>query len=370
MKFLNIAFQLFSFVVSCFLLYPEHANARGSLGVSKWEETLLDELEQFEGEKAERQSWHLDRLLPVREDVQYLGDEVIITWNVYLHYRMNFDSAQDVPVIRGKRAFMTRQMTTLDAQHRQAALANYREWRDAMEVNIDSGVDTNERVQIRAERDPDGVPRPETLAIYLENALGQFEPADSVFERIPTPAELEFIAYQDMMAVFGPLAPINEMMPSGYNGTGAASYANSWTSSATAKVDCGKDSNGNTIWIAQDTSKYNKNYSYWKCTDCANFVSQAMKENGIPTDNTWKPYTDAWVGVSKLISWGTGTRKWTTVTSTTYSLGDIVRLDPNTASHVMMTTALTCPPIISAHTNDKKSVTYNPSSKDIFYHVK
>ena len=47
---------------------------------------------------------------------------------------------------------------------------------------------------------------------------------------------------------------------------------------------------------------YNEDYLSFdgKGGDCTNFVSQALKAGGVPTTNTWKPYTNPWVRVQEL----------------------------------------------------------------------
>lgn len=47
---------------------------------------------------------------------------------------------------------------------------------------------------------------------------------------------------------------------------------------------------------------YNKDYLSFdgRGGDCTNFVSQALKAGGVPTTNTWKPYTNPWVRVKEL----------------------------------------------------------------------
>lgn len=57
---------------------------------------------------------------------------------------------------------------------------------------------------------------------------------------------------------------------------------------------------GTSCGVDQQPSYYNSSYSYYTHNDCANFVSQALEYGGISTDNTWEPYTSAWINCDYL----------------------------------------------------------------------
>jgi RNA polymerase sigma-70 factor (ECF subfamily) len=57
---------------------------------------------------------------------------------------------------------------------------------------------------------------------------------------------------------------------------------------------------GTSCGVDQQPSYYNSSYSYYTHNDCANFVSQALKFGGIPTDSNWEPYTSAWINCNYL----------------------------------------------------------------------
>lgn len=75
-----------------------------------------------------------------------------------------------------------------------------------------------------------------------------------------------------------------------YDRIAARDYAMTWSSEASYSSTC---PHGN-HYI--DLSKYNPAYSYYCHQDCANFVSQAMRAGGVPTDSEWYPYSRAWRG--------------------------------------------------------------------------
>lgn len=74
----------------------------------------------------------------------------------------------------------------------------------------------------------------------------------------------------------------------------ARDYAKKYSSEASSSKVC---PHGRTNI---DTSYYNDDYTYYCHVDCANFVSQAIRAGGIPTDSTWYPGSYAWVNVGGL----------------------------------------------------------------------
>lgn len=70
-----------------------------------------------------------------------------------------------------------------------------------------------------------------------------------------------------------------------YNHTLGKTYINTYTSATTQKC-----TDGVTL---QNTYYYNHSYTYFGCTDCANFVSQAVRYGGLPLSYAWTPYSYA-----------------------------------------------------------------------------
>lgn len=81
-----------------------------------------------------------------------------------------------------------------------------------------------------------------------------------------------------------------------YDRIAAGDYAMRWSSEAPASSTCGCEENRPYI----DHSKYNPAYENFCCSDCANFVSQALYAGGVPTDTVWRPYTHAWIRVNEM----------------------------------------------------------------------
>lgn len=154
-----------------------------------------------------------------------------------------------------------------------------------------------------------------------------------------------------------------------YSVTDAVSYMKKYTSNPTTCNACGQEC-GNLV----DIRKYNSSYTNYAAShsDCANYVSQALCEGGIPTDNTWKAASTAWINVSKLTQYMTSNGYWTSVSYNTVQKGDVVSY--TTGSHLVMITSFDGTTYkYSGHTNDRLNVTINinsaTSSKYNFYRV-
>jgi len=81
-----------------------------------------------------------------------------------------------------------------------------------------------------------------------------------------------------------------------YNVTNAIAYANQWCGISGSYTDFDGAIGGS------DTGGYNSAYTPFPGVDCANFVSQCLVAGGLGTDNTWQPYTTAWVN-AKALHW-------------------------------------------------------------------
>ena len=151
----------------------------------------------------------------------------------------------------------------------------------------------------------------------------------------------------------------------------ARSYANQYSSNPSNQYhsDCGYS-------LRRDTSKWNPSYSYvWdanstiRCSNCADFVSQAIRYGGFPTDGTWYPSAwGTWSNVSDLKRylinnyWGT----WF-VDEWSINVGELGFVYSGTWDHVVLITQVN-PHKYSGHTNDRRDY---PLSNSInrFMHI-
>lgn len=127
-----------------------------------------------------------------------------------------------------------------------------------------------------------------------------------------------------------------------YSGSTAATYATTWVRT-TKLTPCGSST------FYQDSTAWNSNYTGFPCADCANYVSQAMRYGGTPTDSTWQPYTYAWYNVGGLQNYALNNSLGYFATCSTIGLGD---LGFQSLSHVVMVTGLN-PMRYSAHSIDR-----------------
>ncbi|HVI42000.1 MAG TPA: amidase domain-containing protein [Anaerovoracaceae bacterium] len=138
----------------------------------------------------------------------------------------------------------------------------------------------------------------------------------------------------------------------------AATYANYWTSNAPERWCSVHGQN-----IRQDTSKYNSNYAWYCCNDCANYVSQAMRTGSVPTDSTWAAGKSAWINCASMEKYFTETKNWWSASNfTSCNAGGIIMLNNSSGSpyHVVMNVQNdTVVRAYSGHTNDRLKLTYS-----------
>ncbi len=151
-----------------------------------------------------------------------------------------------------------------------------------------------------------------------------------------------------------------------YMRTNAKDYANTYTSNAASRTCTNQNCTNYNSSIRQDTSKYNSNYSWYCCNDCANYVSQAMAYAGVPTTNTWKKDSYAWINCGALETYFTDTTNyWTKSDFASCNAGGIILLKGSSGKpyHAVMNVQNdTVNRSYSAHTNDRRMSTYNSSS--------
>jgi len=135
-----------------------------------------------------------------------------------------------------------------------------------------------------------------------------------------------------------------------YDRIAARNYANKYTS------ECGNSYN---------TKYWNPNY-VWHTesggVDCANYVSQAIHAGGIPTNNTWKPESTAWINtgrnnVNGLTHYMVNAGYFTKVTRNTCAAGGFI--SHTDFSHVIFVVANdTVTMQFSSHTADRLKASF------------
>ena len=105
-----------------------------------------------------------------------------------------------------------------------------------------------------------------------------------------------------------------------YNRLAARDYANRWTSNAPDNGDCLMDASK---WNNDDYPWYDNAY----CNDCADYVSQALHEGGIPIDpGQWERGNDGgtWIYVPSLKNYMRNNRHWTVSNFTQANAGNVI----------------------------------------------
>lgn len=150
-----------------------------------------------------------------------------------------------------------------------------------------------------------------------------------------------------------------------YSVADAVSYMTRYTSNPSSCNACGNTGCGHYV----DTRKYNPNYTHYASThnDCANYLSQALSNGGIPEDGTWKPNSSTWINVTNLTGYMTNNGYWSSVTYNVLQKGDILRF--KSGSHVVMITSFDGTTYrYSGHTNDRLNTVINPTSSTAYYY--
>lgn len=155
-----------------------------------------------------------------------------------------------------------------------------------------------------------------------------------------------------------------------YDRIAARDYALTYSSNPIDCYDC-----GTTCGFRQDRSVWNNSNYYYitnlKHADCADFVSQAMCEGGIPVEtNVWDRFNDgpngwSWTSAPGLKSYMVNKGYWESSTFALCNAGNIIRWVSTSASanHVgMITLNDTVTHRYTAHTNDCKNQIFTNST--------
>lgn len=133
------------------------------------------------------------------------------------------------------------------------------------------------------------------VSIYIEDPLGGFIEANEYYQPIDNKKlENDFLESlkRTIPSIENHYNEIKSTNSITYSPSLAVYYANRYTSETSLWHWC--EENGKEVKVYQDKSKYNSQYIGYYCTDCANYVSQAVHYGGIPTDSIWYPYSNAW----------------------------------------------------------------------------
>lgn len=129
-----------------------------------------------------------------------------------------------------------------------------------------------------------------------------------------------------------------------YNRFAARDYANTWNSNATAACQSGSST-------VQNRAYWNPNYTGYNCNDCANLVSQSLRNGGHPDDADWYPASYAWVNTNGLYNHIKNSGRGGDESCSIAWEGDIAFI--SSWGHVVMVTGPSSALTWSAHTSDR-----------------
>lgn len=151
-----------------------------------------------------------------------------------------------------------------------------------------------------------------------------------------------------------------------YYRVNARDYANRYTTNAASVTCTNKNCNNYNSTRRKAVGFWNNTtYANYCCFDCANYVSQAMKAGGVPTDSTWTPDSRSWRKCEYLRSYFYQNKKyWNLTTYSNCNAGGIILLHRKSGpSHAMMNVLNDGATIqYSAHTNDRNKFDYTLKS--------
>lgn len=110
------------------------------------------------------------------------------------------------------------------------------------------------------------------------------------------------------------------------------------------------------VYAQVGNAAYNE---FWP-KDCANFTSQCFAAGGYPIDNTWAPYTQAWINSRELRNWLLETGKGIPTDQGALGLGDIINYSHRSNGvheGVAIVTGLPGP-LISCHSSGHLNIPY------------
>lgn len=321
---------------------------------------LENSVRQYLQEEAAATHWKL-RTVNLEEQSRIAKDgRMEVVYEVKVEHTLNFATPEEVPLLKGERAYLFSQGNTLDAVRRAAADQELAYWHNQFYDAIHTPQEASEQLKVTVELSDAGTLRPESVRIFMAGPTGEFRPVEEFLSNLTTEEEIVEQGKKAMENVLNDARTTPSATNALYNRTNAVSYINKYTSATTKACSGGS--------AYQDPSKYNSAYSYYACNDCANFVSQALKAGGIPTTSTWKGGTSAWINVDSLKSYMVGTKAyWKSISCSAAKNGDVILLGTSSDYyHTMMTVGNNGSSTLtySAHTNDrlKSTISYTYSN--------
>jgi hypothetical protein len=286
------------------------------------------------------------------------GDQVEVLFHASYLHRLNIATVNDAAVVQGAVSYLDANKGEMSSKGIQIVNSRIARIKSIISGYMKNWSQDNEFLLAVAKVGDAGSVLPGTVVLYAQDPVGYYWPA-STYYRVPNNQTVRQNSYNDTKTILNHKletlskvksannAVVNPLSISYYNYSGAADYANYYTSNTS--LTC---SDGVTL---QDPSHYNPAYNYYKCDDCANYVSQAMNLGGsIPTTSDWEPYTSDWINVGDLVSYMQGQGIFLQGSFANAMPGDVVELGNYHVQMVVYNDGSTME--ISSHTSDRDAV--------------
>ena len=339
--------------------------ASSDQATSQQVQSLEQSVNQWVGQRASLIHWNLTSIQDTLDSSQVNSGTVTATFGVTEEHLLAYASPADVPVMKGLQAAMSG-TSALSANALKAGNAYIQMWQQQLENYITTPHEEDLTIKAQATLNPDGSVAPNSTQLFWLNAIsGTWVPVSQLLAAVPTAAQVEQSSQAGMAAQLAAVqttgAAPQSVSPQGvcngscYNWLNATNYANEWSSTPPSQDECPGSNDPNNL---QNLSAYNPSYEHFDCTDCANYVSQALAAGGIPETSGWEPYVSAWVNVTSLQDYMVANNLWVKITNPSMAgAGAVITLN-NDAHTMMLVYNDGTNEDVSAHTSDQSHNAY------------
>jgi hypothetical protein len=279
-------------------------------------------------------------------------------------HTLNCASALDWPAVRGRLKFLSDRGAELTQGQRALLQRELDLWVTEITEYITKPQECYDLLKLVVLKEATPVIAPSAVRVFGEGPDGRFIPVSH--DQIPSVLEAEGVAYSSMgRLIQSPGTASGETtILSLYDRFAATNYAVIYSSTATIHHCALQEDDTRTY---QDTDYYSPYFDYYCDTDCANFVSQALNYGGIPADDTWIPYEDAWVNVTYLLNYMIENDYCEVATLGTCVAGYPIKI--GSGHVVLMTYNDGVTEKYTGHTNDRKNAAWYHPSDAVYYRV-
>jgi hypothetical protein len=298
---------------------------------------------------------------------------VVAIADVNFNHVLGYSNATDDPLIKGKLQYLQNN-PNISASYQAYLKKDIDDWTTELNKHINTPYPGFIRFEISATLDNQGNININSVSVLTQDPVGNYVQADSYFKPV-SDTEAEQAGYDSANTIVKTLSlqasaakatgatPMDPVQPK-YNRSTAIWYIEYWTSNPSTACRTGSTT-------VQDHTKYNSNYTWYQCDDCANYVSQALTAGLIPQNSSWQPYTYDWINVYGLKSFMTSSYYWVQSSRTAIQGGDPITITSSTTTHTTMCDYSNGAGYVEVcgHTNDQQYHSYPGESGVTYWHV-